>query len=98
MNGDVNIPDANLRRVIEQSLGKAEGEEITEDEMLRLPFYFELSELGIADLTGLEFATNVSWLYANDNRISDLGPLAGLTRLTQLAALRQRDLGHCASV
>ena len=84
MNGDVNIPDANLRRVIEQSLGKAEGEEITEDEMLRLPFYFELSELGIADLTGLEFATNVSWLYANDNRISDLGPLAGLTRLTQL--------------
>ena len=35
-NDSVNIPDANLRSVIENYLGKTSGETITEAEMVRL--------------------------------------------------------------
>ena len=73
--GAVNIPDANLRRAVEAELGKAEGAEITEQDMLTLTSP-NLRERGISDLTGLEFATNMDWLSISYNSISDLSPLA----------------------
>ena len=39
---------------------------------------------GIQDLTGLEYATNLTDLYLGFNRISDVSPLASLTNLTGL--------------
>ena len=39
---------------------------------------------GIADLTGLEFATNLTRLKIGQNPIIDLSPIAGLTRLESL--------------
>ena len=43
-----------------------------------------LKEKGIKDLTGLEYAKNVSELIFEDNEVSDLSPLAGLTEIRHL--------------
>ena len=80
----VNIPDANLRAAIVAELGKARGATITKGEMSALTS-LELSFAGISDLTGLEFATNLTWLSLADNNISDISPLRGLTNLTSLS-------------
>ena len=79
----VNIPDPNLRAVIENKLGKAPGDPITADEMATLT-HLEADEAGISDLTGLEHATNLINLGLWKNAVSDLLPLTGLTKLTGL--------------
>ena len=81
--GPVNIPDANLRAVIAEALGKASGATITEAEMAALT-ELEARDQGIRDLTGLEFATNLTRLQLGLNNLSDVSPLSGLTNLTQL--------------
>ena len=91
---NVDIPDANLRAAIETALRKASGTPITRAEMATL------TRLGapnkdIRDLTGLEFATDLTWLdlgieyvngyvFFNSNEISNLLPLSGLTKLISL--------------
>ena len=87
------ITDANLRAVIADRLGKASGEAITSAEMAALTHLDALNK-GIRDLTGLEQATNLTWLelggvyvngeYFNSNAISDFSPVSGLTSLTRL--------------
>ena len=91
---NVDIPDANLRAVIADSLGKASGAPITRAEMASLN-RLEAPNKNIRDLTGLAFATNLTWLdlgtvfmsgegFINSNEISNLAPLSGLTRLELL--------------
>ena len=91
---NVDIPDENLRAAIETALGKASGAPITRAEMASLT-RLEAPDSDISDLTGLEFATNLSRLdlgekyvagagYVNSNNISNLAPLANLTTLTTL--------------
>ena len=80
----VNIPDPNLRTAIAEALGKASRDTITAEEMATLEELYA-NGMGISDLTGLEFATNLFVLYINDNLMPDLSPLA---RLTQLGGLR----------
>ena len=91
----VDITDPNLRAAIEQALGKAPGAEITVQEMATL-IQLEARNVNISDLTGLEAATNLTGLYLgadwveaerryiNSNSVSNLSPLAGLTKLTEL--------------
>ena len=81
--GLVSIPDANLRAAIEAELGKTSGAPITPDDMARLTFLSSES-LGISDLTGLEFATNLAWLDLTANNISDISALSGLSNLESL--------------
>ena len=80
---DVNIPDANLRAVIADSLGKTSGEAITTAEMATLTSLVAHNK-GIRDLTGLEHATNLEVLNLDDNSISDISALSGLTNLIEL--------------
>ena len=80
----VNLPDPNLRAVIESALRKASGDPITVAEMGTLT-RLEGQDASISDLTGLEFATNLTRLYLWDNSISDISPVAGLTNLTKLS-------------
>ncbi len=81
----VDIPDHDLRSAIEGILGKAPGDPISPAEMATLT---ETERgawgTGISDLTGLEFATNLTHLDLSGNSISDISPLAGLTNLTHL--------------
>ena len=91
----VDIPDPNLRAVIETTLGKASGAPITVSDMARLT-RLEAGNANISDLTGLEGATNLTTLNLghvrvgtegrpiNSNSISNISPLAGLTNLTEL--------------
>ncbi len=79
----VTIPDANLRAAIAAVLGKARGATITAAEIARMN-RLVANNVGISDLTGLEFAVNLKWLYLSGNRITDISPLAGLTNLRRL--------------
>ena len=90
----VDIPDPNLRAAIENKLGKAPGTPIAPAEMVTLT-HLEARNANISDLTGLEGATNLKSLrlegeevaagtWNNSNSVSDLSPLAGLTRLEEL--------------
>ena len=82
-DGQVTIPDAKLRAAIAAALGKARGATITKGEMTTL-LRLEAHEEGISDLTGLEFATNLTTLNLGYNNITDISPLAGLTNLIEL--------------
>ena len=79
----VNIPDPNLRTAIENALGKPSGATITVADMERFIRY-NFSNRNIRDLTGLEYATNLTELRLQDNNISDISPLAGLNNLELL--------------
>ena len=77
----VTIPDANLRAAIEETLAKPSGATITEAEMYSLT-ELSLQARDIEDLTGLEFALNLTSLDTQFNfGITDLSPLAVLTKL-----------------
>ena len=76
----VDIPDPNLRAAIEATFGKVSGDPITAAEMATL-IYFDAKDANISDLTGLESATNLTYLFLWNNSISDLSPLSGLTSL-----------------
>ena len=75
------------------SLGKASGTPITRAEMASLT-RLEVPNKNISNLTGLEFATALTWLDLgeevvdgvgnNSNEISNLSSLSGLTNLTYL--------------
>ena len=98
----VNIPDSNLRAVIEKALGKASGASITTADMANLTELIA-QNANINDLTGLEAATKLTRLdlgaeyveaerrYINSNSISDFSPLSGLTNLTYLV-LRNNNI------
>ena len=75
--------DAALRAAVEDALGKAPGEAITNDDMATLSGLSAYSR-SIRDLTGLELATNLTWLHLPRGFVSDLSPLSGLTGLVRL--------------
>ena len=77
------IPDANLRAAIEAALGKASGAPITAGEMGTLT-QLRMEHSDVSDLTGLELAANLTSLVVWNNRVTDVSPLADLTRLTHL--------------
>ena len=79
----VSIPDPNLRFYIALELGKAEAASITVAEMETLT-EFSADDRSVKDLTGIEFATNLTHLFLGGNQISDISLLAHLTNLTWL--------------
>ena len=82
--GQVHIPDSNLRAVgCGSTWAKASDAPITAGEMKRLR-RFDAQHRNIKDLTGLQFATNLTWLHLINNQISDLSPIAGLIELREL--------------
>ena len=66
---NVAIPDANLRAVIADKLGKASDAPISRAEMATLTV-LEAPNSNISDLTGLEFATNLTRLDLGAERVS----------------------------
>ncbi|RKU38488.1 hypothetical protein C6496_06685 [Candidatus Poribacteria bacterium] len=79
----VNIPDPNLRAAIAEELDKAPGDPITAEEMATLDELHAVYK-NISDLTGLEFAKNLIVLDIHDNPLSNLSPLASLTKLREV--------------
>ena len=99
----VHIPDQNLRAAIAEALGKNPNAKNTVEEMEGLGKLYARDK-GIRDLTGLQFATNLSQLYFDDNQISDLSPIAGLINLRSLSfstyssAVKVSDLSPIAGL
>ena len=74
----VSIPDPHLAAAVQEQIGAS----ITTHTMLSLRRI--ICDPRISDLTGLEHAHNLGYLYTKGNPISDVSPLAGLTQLTEL--------------
>ena len=79
----VDIPDPNLRALVETILYKAEKEPIALAEMLTFTC-LQGPGTDIRNLTGLEGATNLTNVILRNNNISDISPIAGLTNLRRL--------------
>ena len=87
----VHMPDSNLRTVLKLALGKEMGDDITQADMASLES-LEAPESGIRDLTGLEFAINLTKLDLGLNEIPNVAPLKNLTNLTELYLNRNRRI------
>ena len=79
----VSIPDANLATAIREELNLAPGDAFTQWNLLKL-ISLNAENRQIADLTGLEHATQLQDLTLSGNQINDISPLAGMTNLTEL--------------
>ena len=89
----VHVPDTNLRAAFEFIFGKTRGSPIHAFEMESLTSLY-IRNYQIRDLTGFEFATNLTVLnlgsvqsgttFSNSNSLADLTPLAGMTKLETL--------------
>ena len=78
----VNIPDPALERLIRQKLRIRSDRHITQDDMRNLRGDLDAGgNIGITDITGLEYATNLTALSFYHNPISDIGPMSGMTNL-----------------
>ena len=101
-NDPVNIPDANLRAVLETALGKTSSDPITEAEMASFTGNQGNSlsvSSKVSDLTGLQYATGVTRMsfshqtqvMHNGRRVTvtenDIRDLSPLSNLTQLEFL-----------
>jgi len=75
----VYIPDTVLEDVVRDTIGKPFGL-LTRNDLMGVQ-RLDGRALGISDLTGLEYCTNLTWLNLNDNNITDLTPLANLDNL-----------------
>ena len=84
---NVGIPDANLRNAIREALNLPDEGPITQADMRQLTT-LNAAARQITELTGLEYATNLTDLRLGENPIRDISPLAHLTRL---AILRLND-------
>lgn len=78
------IADLNLEKVIRKHINKPEGD-ITKEDMLRLT-HFGISRYPepIKNLSGIEHAINLEYLYIDSHEISDITPLSHLTNLNYL--------------
>ena len=79
----VDIPDAALRRALEDALEKGSGEPITRADMEGL--HRLLGAYGVGRLDGIEHAVNLLLLGVEDGDISDVSALASLESLTYLS-------------
>lgn len=79
----VHIPDPGLRAIIVSALGKKDGDDVTYTEITNLKVLYA-DDSDIRDLTGIEYAANITELRIGKNRISDLSPLKDMKNLSTL--------------
>ena len=87
----VEILDPNLRSALREALSLSSNQPITQARMRSLT-NLSADRRGIKDLTGLEHATNLTFLHVGYNEIRNLQPLKGLTRLNRLYIFGNRGI------
>lgn len=81
----VHIPDKNLEQAIRNEIGIPDTMPLTTAHM-RMLTRLKAVKQSIADLTGLEFATNLKRLdLRGNNQLSELRPIANLTKVSWLS-------------
>ena len=81
--GPITFPDSNLETAIREVLEIELKANIYRIHLERLAV-FDASRRRISDLTGLEYAVNLTWLSLCSNQIANILPLSNLTNLTVL--------------
>jgi len=81
----VTFADPGLDSKVRTALAKPTGDILNTD---FCGFWLDASNAAIADLSGLEYAYKLIFLYPSGNQISDISALSGLANLTDL------DLGY----
>ena len=79
----VEIPDQALKSRLLARFDKNQDGELSKSEMSQIE-YFDAYNAGITDLTGLEYATEISSLEVPYNEIKDLAPISKLPNLQYL--------------
>ena len=80
---EIDIPDPNLRAAIAEAIGVPPSAPIFRGNMTTLT-HFSQGHAKISNLTGLEGATNLTWLNLWGNNVSDISAVSGLTNLRRL--------------
>ena len=83
---DAWMPDENLQNAIKAKLNIADTTALRIPDMQRLYDLVSFDD-NIGSLQGLEFAVNLAFLHIGDGSISDLTPLASLSKLRVLKVL-----------
>jgi len=78
----VEFEDTDLEKVIRTAINKPSGD-IYASELMELK-KLDAGSDGIISINGIEYCSSLEKLYLDDNQISDLSPLAGLTSLEAL--------------
>jgi hypothetical protein len=73
----VDVPDEQLRYAINQQLGRNAMDQLNQGELKQLTTLSAASR-GITNLTGLQYATNLSLSDLSNNQISSVSPITGL--------------------
>ncbi len=63
----VTVSDANLRKALKEAVDVGDDEDLTVEDMLRLPTTLDLSDLSIESLAGMKYAINVKSLDISGN-------------------------------
>ena len=79
----VTFKDANLEAAVRSKLGKSTGD-ITVGDMKKMTGTFNIALKKISDLSGLEYAVNITTLNLSYNQISDITPISNMTKLESL--------------
>jgi len=83
LSTDVSVPDQALRRAINLALGRNAMDNLNRGELAQLTTLSAVG-MGISDLTGLEWATNLNTADLRNNNLGNTSPLSGLTNLASL--------------
>lgn len=78
----VTFPDPNLETAIREAIGKPAGD-IYQSDLVGLTV-LDASGRNIANVTGLDYCTNLLSLHLANNEIGNISPLSNLTSLTSL--------------
>lgn len=113
--GDVvNITDPDFKNLINSTLERPEGTEITVGDMKSLTALTISETSGVEDVEGIQYAVNLEHLSVNGD-VQNLNQIAGLTKLTDLTInyndfmtdisqlgrkplLESLDLNHCGKL
>ncbi len=80
----VNFPDGNLEAAVRSAIGIPSAP-INDTDLAGTGFtYLSARSVGITDLSGLEYCSDLTSLHLDDNQISDISAVAGLANLTNL--------------
>ena len=80
-----NFPDANFRKALAAELGISEGDEITEAKIAATTS-LDVSSKKIADLTGIEHFTALTYLDCSFNQLTELD-MSNNTALTRFESM-----------
>lgn len=86
---EVSFQDEQLEQAIKQLLQKNENATVMQKDMESLTVV-DLSDRGIKNLQGLQYASNITHLDLSNNEIDDIGPLKTMTKIRGLDISRNQ--------